>query len=230
MRIARAVGRNAAVIKYDLLTALGAHACAGDKHLQRLVLRFITLIVARYNWQADELAVGQREMAELWSVNERTVKRDAARLRELGWLVVKRPAVRGRVAVHGLGVGAILAATAGAWGRVGSDFAARMAGPDVAAAGPASNVISFPAPPPRAEGQGAWAQVQAALHAENPALYAAWFAALVPDPRPDGTLRLVAPSRFHASFVSIHHLGRLAALVRSVDPQVARVEVAAEPG
>ncbi len=28
MRIARATGRNAAVLKYDLLTALGAFACA----------------------------------------------------------------------------------------------------------------------------------------------------------------------------------------------------------
>ena len=98
MRVARATGRNAAVIKYDLLTALGAHACAGDKHLQRLVLRFITLIVARYNWQADELSVGQTEMAALWSVDARTVKRDMARLREMGWLSIRRAAARGRVA------------------------------------------------------------------------------------------------------------------------------------
>ena len=63
MQIVRPVGRQAASRKYDLLTALGAYACRGDKHFQRLTLRFITLIVARYNWQADELTVGQREIA-----------------------------------------------------------------------------------------------------------------------------------------------------------------------
>ena len=66
----RATGRNAASMKYDILSALGAHACAGDKHLQRLVLRLITLVVARYNWISDELMVGQREIAELWSIDE----------------------------------------------------------------------------------------------------------------------------------------------------------------
>ena len=38
----RATGRNAASMKYDILSALGAHGCAGDKHRQRLVLRLIT--------------------------------------------------------------------------------------------------------------------------------------------------------------------------------------------
>ena len=82
MQIARPVGRQAASRKYDLLTALGVHACHGDKHLQRLVLRFMTLIVARYNWQHDDLSVGQREIAALWAVDERTVKREMAKLRD----------------------------------------------------------------------------------------------------------------------------------------------------
>ena len=110
MQIARPVGRQAASRKYDLLTALGVHACHGDKHRQRLVLRLMTLIVARYNWQSDEITVGQREIAALWGVDERTVKRDIARLRALGWLVQHRAAVRGRVASHGLDLAAILAA------------------------------------------------------------------------------------------------------------------------
>ncbi|MFD1807144.1 hypothetical protein ACFSHQ_00730 [Gemmobacter lanyuensis] len=95
MAQAKLMGRNASARKYDILTALGVHACRGDKHLQRLVLRLITLIVARYNWQSDELCVGQREIAQLWSVDERTVKRDMARLREIGWLTVKAAAARG---------------------------------------------------------------------------------------------------------------------------------------
>ncbi len=90
MQIVRPVGRQAASRKYDLITALGVHACRGDKHFQRLVLRFITMIVARYNWQSDELSIGQRELATLWAVDERTVKREMAKLRGLGWLVQKR--------------------------------------------------------------------------------------------------------------------------------------------
>jgi hypothetical protein len=82
--------------KYDVLTALGAHALAGGKTQMRLGLRFITLITARYNWARNELAVGQREIARLWSVDERTVKREMAKLRALGWLVVKRQGTRGR--------------------------------------------------------------------------------------------------------------------------------------
>ena len=43
------VGRDAAARKYDIITALGAYALAGGKHDHRLVLRFITLVTARYN-------------------------------------------------------------------------------------------------------------------------------------------------------------------------------------
>ena len=224
MRVARATGRNAAVIKYDLLTALGAHACAGDKHLQRLVLRFITLIVARYNWQADELSVGQTEMAALWSVDARTVKRDMARLREMGWLSIRRAAARGRVATYGVEIEAILRATEASWRQVGPDFVARLG--SAAEAAPATNVVPFPAALPRPDGEGAWPRVQRMLMAENPGLYAAWFAMLAEQPGPAGTLRLKAPSRFHASFVNTHHLATLRALVAAVAPEVGEVEVA----
>ena len=100
----RATGRYAASLKYDVLTALGAYACGGDKHRQRLALRLMTLVTARYNWQDDTVTTGQREIAALWSVDERTVKREMARLREMGWLVLKRASTRGRVACYGLGL------------------------------------------------------------------------------------------------------------------------------
>lgn len=221
MRFARATGRNAAGLKYDMLTALGTHACAGDKHLQRLTLRFITLIVARYNWQADELCVGQREMAALWSVDERTVKRDVARLRDMGWLVVKRQAARGRVAVHGVDLGRIMACTQTDWARIGPDFVARMATPDAAPMAAVSNVIAFPAP----EGQGVWARAQGVLQAESPALYAAWFAALSDEAGTDSTLRLRAPTRFHAAFVTTHYLAQISRIVCGMDAGIRQVAV-----
>jgi len=219
-----ATGRNAASLKYDVLSALGAHGCAGDKHRQRIVLRLITLIVARYNWATDELAVGQREMAELWSIDERSVKRDIAKLREVGWLVLKHPAARGRVAVHGLDIGCILLETRNDWPRVGPDLVARLIGADSPPEPVKGNVISFPLP----QGDdGLWPRIQAGLYRDDPNLYGAWFAALKPAPCEDSCLRLVAPSRFHADYLRTNHLYRLERLVRACDPSILRIEIVA---
>lgn len=231
----RPVGRGAAARKYDLLTALGAHACQGDKHLQRLVLRLITLIVARYNWQTDELSIGQREIARLWSVDERTVKRDLARLRAMGWLVTKQAAARGRVAIQGLDLAAIHAATAPAWAAVGPDFVARMGAPAGAEAQGPGNVVPFrgaasgphpdAAPPP--EGAGLWARARARLAAEVPPLYDAWFRPLVEAGRRPGRLELAAPSQFHASYVATHLRARLECAVQQEDASIRFVAVIA---
>ena len=86
MQLVKPAGHRDAARKYDIITALGAYALARNKHDQRLVLRLITLMTARYNWARNELAVGQREIARLWSVDERTVKREMAKLRGCGWL------------------------------------------------------------------------------------------------------------------------------------------------
>lgn len=220
----RATGRNAPTLKYDILTALGSHACAGDKHLQRLTLRFITLIVARYNWAADELTVGQREIAQLWSLDERSVKRDMARLRDLQWLKQKRAAARGRVAVYGLGLADILAQTHEAWRRVGSDFESRMSG-DTApptSGGQPSNVISFPVPN---GGAGLWARMQVQLFRDDPNLFNAWFAAIAETNADDGVLRLAAPTRFHASYISANHLLRLTQVAAALDVRIVRIEI-----
>lgn len=228
MQIARPVGRQAASRKYDLLTALGVHACRGDKHLQRLVLRFITLIVARYNWQTDEITVGQREIAALWGVDERTVKRDIARLRALGWLVQHRAAVRGRVASHGIDIPAILAATRADWPAVGPDFVDRMAGP-AATPAPAPNVVSFPGSvAPLAPDAGLWARAQARLQAEDPAIFAAWFRPLAELGSEGGLMEVAAPSRFHASYVTTHLAARLLAALRAEDGTIRAVRVVGE--
>lgn len=230
MQIARPVGRQAASRKYDLLTALGVHACRGDKHFQRLVLRFITLIVARYNWQSDEITVGQREIAALWGVDERTVKRDMAKLRAMGWLVQHRAAVRGRVATHGLDLAAILTATAPDWDAVGPDFVERMRGKPDDAPTPAANVVSFPGAAPAVLPADAtlWARAQARLQAEDPAIFAAWFRPLADLACIGGAMELGAPSRFHATFVTTHHLPRLLAALRREDGTIRTVTITAE--
>jgi hypothetical protein len=219
MKQIKPVGLQAASRKYDLLTALGAHGCHADKNLQRLVLRFMTLIVARYNWQHDDLSVGQREIAALWAVDERTVKREMAKLRDLGWLVQKRAAARGRVAVHGLDLAAILRTTKATWAAVGSDFVDRMQGPDEAPQPAQGNVVAFrpgtSAPLP--EPVTAWDRARSRLHADDPAVFEAWFRQLQVGSSAasqDAIFELRAPSRFHASFVSTHHQHHLLSALR----------------
>ena len=223
----RATGRHAQSLKYDRLSAIGVWGCAGDKARQKLALRLITLIVARYNWAQDELCVGQAEIARLWGLDERSVKRELAKLRALDWLVVKRPAARGRVAVHGLAVARILAATRPDWDRIGPDFEARLDRPD---APEPNNVISFPAPDPGNGSGGVWAQVQAQLFRDDPHLYSAWFAGLRPVSDSGDCLVLAAPSRFHATYIQTNHADRLLRLARHLDPQIARVVIDSAAG
>ncbi|MEL6235320.1 MAG: hypothetical protein AAFR46_13015, partial [Pseudomonadota bacterium] len=111
--------------RHDLLAALALHGLAAGASGQRLALRLILLLTARYNWQTDRLAIGRDEIARLWQVDPRTVRREMARLRKLGWLEIRRAAARGRVAVYGLGLPRLLADLGPVWPRLGPDFAAR---------------------------------------------------------------------------------------------------------
>lgn len=219
MQAKKLAGPEAASQKYDLLTALGCHALGSPPGLQRLVLRFITLVTARYNWRQGVLHVGQREIARLWSVDERTVKREMAKLRALGWITVESPARRGRVASYALDIGAIRAGTRPAWAKVGEDFEARMRGPAGGVAG--ATVVPFPRPEAvadAADGDAAgaeapgdvWAAMRAALRAEDPAVFATWFEPLRSAGRAGEGLVLVAPSAFHATYLRTHYAERLA--------------------
>lgn len=224
MRATKLVGPEAASQKYDLLTALGCHALTGPAGLQRLILRFLTLITARYNWRTGQFHVGQREIARLWSVDERTVKREMARLRSFGWITLESPARRGRVATYALDLTAIRAATRTAWPRVGEDFEARMTGTPIPAAG--GTVVPFPRPdlarPPtdddageeEAAAEDPWDRMRRMLHEADAVVFASWFDALKNRGRAGEALVLVAPSAFHASYVRTHYAERLAAAAR----------------
>lgn len=220
MQIVRAVGREAASKKYDLLSALMAHALAGDKNRQRLVLRLMSLITTRYNWQKDELSIGQREIARLWSVDERTVKREMAKLRALGWLEQRQAGARGRVATFSLGIARILLDTRAEWELVGPDLVERLSGPQ-----PKDDKVVPFIRPTIPVGEGVWAQAQMQLAAEDPSTYGAWFAPLVDAGSNQGRLELIAPSRFHAAYVATHLIERLKVAVRRVEPSIADVRV-----
>lgn len=230
MQQLRATGRNAASLKYDLLTAMGAYALAEGKGPQRLVLRLMTLVTARYNWVRNELTVGQREIARLWSVDERTVKREMAKLRAMGWLVVTRQGARGRVTRYRLDIEKILRTTRDQWAAIGPDYEDRMTRDEPSS----DNVVPLPVgavrdgaggavAPPEADASSEWGKVQTALHGEDQTLYTAWFHALKRERREDNKLYLVAPSRFHADYVATHFRARLLYACQAIDKSVGEI-------
>ncbi|QFQ88975.1 hypothetical protein F8A10_16300 [Paracoccus kondratievae] len=221
MQVIRAVGREAAAKKYDLLSAMMAHGLAGDKHRQRLILRLMALITTRYNWQRDELTIGQREIARLWCVDERTVKREMAKLRTLGWIEIKQHGARGRVSVLSLNLERILLDTRGEWPNIGPDFVERVGGKP---SEPSSNVVPLHRPEP-VPAQGLWAEARARLAEEDPALFDAWFAGLIEAELTESCLTLFAPTRFHANYVQTHLLERLHTAVLRCNGRIARVRI-----
>ncbi len=228
MQLARPVGREAASRKYDILSALMAFALSKDKHVQRQVLRVMALITTRYNWQRDELTMGQGEIARLWSVDERTVKRDMARLRAQGWLVLKRQGARGRVSVYGMDLNRMLDDTRPAWPLIGEDFITRLA-PETTAGQGATNVIPLrgvTVAVPDDDGS-LWSAAQATLHADDAATYGAWFHALTDAGLDASCLTLAAPTRFHATYVTAHLKDRLLATLRRLEPGIQEVRIIA---
>lgn len=217
------VGRQASAIKYDILSALSAHALAGDKNRQRLVLRICLLITARYNWQRNELSIGREEIARLWSVDERTVKREMSRLRTMGWIAVKRPGARGRVSVYELDLKQMMLDTRATWPLLGADFADRINQEPKAE----SNVVPFqnPAVPRPEQAEDTWSLVQAALHARDPELWSSWFRHLTEADRAGGRAILLAPSRFMADYIASQWTGRLLAAYARIDPSVRSIRI-----
>ncbi|KAA8607367.1 hypothetical protein [Salipiger aestuarii] len=224
MLAGKLAGRNAGALKYDLLTVMGAYALGQDKGRQRLVLRLMTLVTARYNWARDELAVGQRDIARLWRVDERTVKREMAKLRAMGWLVMHRQGARGRVSEYGLGIDRILLDSQPRWADVGPDLEQRLGADPVP-----DKVVPLHAPargaPPDPGAGDEWALARALLHSGDPGLYASWFSGLDRVGRAGGRLTLRAPSRFHATYVATHLQGQILAALQSVDATLDQVVI-----
>lgn len=214
----RITGPGAQAIKYDILTALLAMAASGDGVEARLSLRLSLLITARFNWRSGTFAVGQRELARMWSVTERTAKREMAEMRGRGWIVVAVPAARGRVAEYRIELDEVLRATMPHWQAVGPDFAARMAGAPEAEGQGAGNVVPLRRDAALPEPDGtAWPAAAVKLQLQDPAVYAAWLSGLVPVDTDAGILTLSAPSRFVAEYVATHFKTRLLAVLLAED-------------
>lgn len=228
---AAVTGPGSAAVKYDILTALLVTAARGAPAEARLALRLALLVTARFNWRRGSFAVGLREMARMWGVTERTAKREVARMRAMGWIAVRVPAARGRVAEHGIDLGAVLAATRAHWEAVGPDFVERMSA--APATEPAGNVVPLrpggEAALPEEDGTG-WAAAAARLRAADPSLYGAWFARLRAVDLEGGVLSLAAPSQFIAAYVETHHRARLMAALAAEAAGVREVRVTGPDG
>jgi len=203
MRLQSVAGPTAGSVKYDVLTMITVAGLHGSPTFQTSMMRLAALVTARYNWRLDEFTVGQRDIARMWAVNERTVKREIKRLMTAKVLVCKRAGVRGRVGAYRLNYGCIAMLSEPAWADVGPDFAYRMGerynAPDVKVV----QLKSYAKPVPQLA-DGPWAHVMAQLQQDQPDLWHAWFAKLTYIDCENRVLRLKAPNAFLQRYVETH--------------------------
>jgi len=231
MLASRLVGRDASTKKYDLLTALATFALSQDKGMQRLVLRLMVLITARYNWRRNELSMGRKEIARIWSVDERTVKREMSKLRNLGWVKVKVPAARGRVAVYSIEFNLISAETEGIWSSVGPDFVERMSAlypqteVKVVKVDFGARKIEGPEVDPETGDRGKWRAVRGLLRDADPDVFRNWYDNLVFSEFCDGVMSLQTPNRFLANHIKTHHSVPLLTVSKSIFKDVVSIQI-----
>lgn len=198
----RVTGADSGVAKYDILTALTVAGLNGQGRDQLSMARLTSLITARYNWRTDELSMGQREMATLWGVGDRTVKREVKRWLDTGLLIVRRSGVRGRVAAYRLNIMRICELTEPIWHLIGMDFVERMQRlkPGADRVIRLDTVRAHVSLSTEATG---WDEVRDQLSRLFPAQFDAWIAPLVA--HDDGAhLILEARSAFAAEYVKTH--------------------------
>ncbi|WP_226781481.1 hypothetical protein [Oceaniglobus trochenteri] len=202
-------GAGVGSLKYDLLTAIGLIGLHGTASQQVSMARLSVLVTARYNWARDEISIGQRDMARIWAVNERTAKREVKRLTDMQILGCLRPGVRGRVAAYRLDIGEICTRSRPSWASVGPDFVERMEG-----FAPSAPTLSFtpPAPPDAVSVPenvpGRWGRVLSHLDTQDRATFETWFSKLelVSDQTPE--VHVKASSAFVGRYIETH-LGKV---------------------
>jgi len=191
------------------------------------MLRLTALVTARYNWRLDEVSVGQRDLARMWGVNERTVKRQMKRLVDEAFLICKRKGVRGRVGAYRLNYAEIYRLSRPVWGAVGPDFEERMAEfvPEVStsvvkvdfekAASETRSEVTVKEP--------AWRHVLQRLKARSPELYVNWYSNLTLDGMKAGVAHLSAPNKFVARYVETHLMPELTGAIEAELGPVERI-------
>lgn len=229
----RLTGPNAGSIKYDLITALSVTGLSGKPVVQTSMIRLVALITARYNWFRDELTVGQRDIAKMWSVNERTVKREMKRLVDAKVLLKVRHGVRGRVAAYRLNYREIINLSRSSWANVGPDFVERMSSiyPEsqvkVVKVDFTTRKLDADPEKPETGDRGKWRAVRGMLREANPDVFRNWYDNLVFKHFSDGVVHLEAPNSFTANYIRTHLGISLLAVSRSVFEEVVSLQIEA---
>lgn len=205
MEVKRLVGPESGSLKYDLLTALSVAGLHGSTTFQTSMTRLIALVTARYNWRQDEFTVGQRDMARMWNVDERTVKREIKRLTLAEILICKRAGVRGRVGAYRLNYPKIAELSRQSWDAVGPDFVSRMSAQHPE---PIATVVHIdfikPAGGPEIDTREPWGRVLAQLEAEHPMHFRNWFRKLQFQDFKAGVFAIKAPNTFVTAYIESH--------------------------
>ena len=224
MTALRAVGRDASSKKYDILSAMMAYAMASDKQTQKQVMRLMSLITTRYNWRNDDLTMGHEDMARLWSVEPRTVKREMAKFKSRGWIEVKRAGARGRVGSYRICFDTLLEISKPHWPAIGPDFCER-AGGLLPQEKPISRVVKVDFGAGLSdEGQSVrpnvWRDVRGALREQDASNFDNWYGRLDFVEVDGSTLVLKAPSAFVARYVQTHLSSVLFAAAKLAYPEI----------
>lgn len=210
MKVQRLAGPDAGVLKYDILTALSVSGLAGTPGFCTTLMRLIALVTARYNWREDEFCVGQRDMARMWSVDERTVKRQIKRLMDAEILVCRRPGVRGRVGAYRLNQRAIARLSEPVWHLVGPDFEKRMqeryrtSDVTVVRLDGYSRLDTNKSIPSIKVGATPWQRAMIRLERSDKAQFDAWFRRLAHLTTDAGIITLTCPSVFIQRYIETH--------------------------
>ncbi len=197
----RLVGPGSGAVKYDILTAITIAGLNGSARDQVAMMRLCSLITARYNWRRDELSIGQKEMATLWGIGSRTVKREVKRWLETGILICSRQGVRGRVAAYRLNTLRICELTEQYWPLLGQDFVDRMR--ELKPGGDRVIRLDAVRATRRKTSASGWEAVNLNLEHRFPTQHGAWIAPLIAN-EIDGELILEAKSAFAAEYIKTH--------------------------
>lgn len=224
MEARKLVGPNAGSLKYDILTALSVAGMSGSQTFQTSMFRLISIITARYNWQLDELSVGQKALAKMWSVDERTVKREIKRLVDCGLLNKKRQGVRGRVSAYKLNYDEVWRVSRSSWLNVGEDFHERMT---VNASKSDLKIVKmdFSTAVSSEPSEPTWRAVRETLRLEDPAAFQNWFSKLVSEGLRSGILTVRAPNAFIARYIESNLGQNLFYASKKSFPDIVKVKI-----
>jgi hypothetical protein len=218
----RLTGVKASSLKYDLLTALTVSGLHLDARHQIAMARLTLLITARYNWRHDEFCVGQRDLARMWNVTERTVKREVKYWLDQRLIICKRQGVRGRVGAYRLNYAEIYRVSGPYWKSVGPDFHERMTETNPVKDAKVvavdfrkeSREAAVPEPAPDKDPH-TWRAACQRMRDLHPEHYQNWIALLTFGSDDEETLELRANNQFVAQYVQTHLIAILAEAVEA---------------